>query len=296
MSKLIARKPVELTGTETYMVGERKRSLFGKMTLTVILVFIILITLVPFLWMISASLKDKNSIFIYPIQWIPAKILWTNFKEIWMKIPLSKFITNTTVLALAITCLQVFTSSFAAYAFAKLKFKGRNVLFLCYMATIAVPWQAYMVPQFLMFSKMGMVNTLWSMIFLQAFSAFGVFMMRNFFMSIPSELCEAARIDGLSEVGIWFRIMLPNAAPAVATLTIYTFVTTWNDFLGPSIYLTYADVMTIQVGVKKLISQFTAEWSLIMAAGIVSMIPVLIVFIALQKYFVEGVVSSAVKG
>ena len=296
MSKLIAGKQVNVTGTETYMVGERKRTLFGKMVLTAILVFIILITLVPFLWMISASLKDKNSIFVFPIQWIPTKFLWSNFKEIWTKIPLARFLSNTTILALVITCLQVFTSSFAAYAFAKLRFRGRNVLFMCYIATIAVPWQAYMVPQFLMFARMGLTNTLWSMIFLQAFTAFGVFMMRNFFMSIPSELCEAARIDGLSEFGIWLRIMLPNAIPAVATLTIFTFVTTWNDFLGPSIYLTYADVMTIQVGVKKLISQFSAEWSLIMAAGVVSMVPVLIVFIALQKYFVEGVVSSAVKG
>ena len=175
-------------------------------------------------------------------------------------------------------------------------FKGKKVLFLGYIATIAVPWQAYMVPQFMMMRSWGLNNTHLAIICLQAFSAFGVFMMKQFYEGVPSELCEAARIDGLSEYGIWFRIMLPLSKPALSTLTIFTFVSTWNDFLGPLIYLTKTELKTIQIGLRMFISQYSAEYGLIMAASFVALIPVLIVFLSLQKYFVQGVASAGLKG
>jgi multiple sugar transport system permease protein len=152
-----------------------------------------------------------------------------------------------------------------------------------------------MVPQFILMRYMGLNNTHLAIILLQAFSAFGVFMMRQFYQGVPDELCEAARIDGLSEYGIWARIMLPLSKPALSTLTIFTFVATWNDFLGPMIYLTDTKLKTIQIGLRMFISQYSAEYGLIMAASVVSIIPVVIVFLALQKYFVQGVAASGIK-
>ena len=252
--------------------------------------------LVPFVWMLSASLKLNKDVFTFPMKWFPEEPQWKNYATIWQKIPLGTFTFNTFKLTIIVTLLQLFTSSFAAYAFAKLHFKGRDVLFLGYIGTIAVPWQAYMVPQFMMMRSFHLNNTHLAIICLQAFSAFGVFLMRQFYEGIPDELCEAARIDGLSEYGIWWRVMLPLSKPAISTLVIFTFVTTWNDYLGPLIYLTDTKLKTIQLGLRMFITQYSSDYNLIMAASVVSLIPVLIVFLSLQKYFVQGVATSGLKG
>lgn len=262
----------------------------------ILLAVVVLCMLVPYIWMLSSSLKLNKDVFTFPMQWIPQQPRWENYVDIWTKIPLGTFIYNTAKLSVIVTVLQLLTSSFAAYAFSKLQFKGKNILFLGYIATIAIPWQAYMVPQFIMMRSLGLNNTHLAIILLQAFSAFGVFLMRQFYQGIPNELCEAARIDGLSEYGIWGKIMLPLSKPALSTLTIFTFVTTWNDFLGPMIYLTKTELKTIQIGLRMFISQYSAEYGLIMAASVISIIPVLIVFLLLQKYFVQGVASSGIKG
>lgn len=261
-----------------------------------ILIIVAFLMLIPFVWMLSASFKMNKDVFSFPIEWIPSNPRPQNYEDIWTKIPLATFIFNTAKLTIIVTLLQLFTSSFAAYAFAKLKFRGKKILFLGYIATIAVPWQAYMVPQFMMMRSWGLNNTHLAIICLQAFSAFGVFLMKQFYEGVPSELCEAARIDGLTEYGIWWRIMLPLSKPALATLTIFTFVSTWNDFLGPMIYLTKTELKTIQIGLRMFISQYSAEYGLIMAASVIALIPVLVVFLSLQKYFVQGVASAGVKG
>jgi multiple sugar transport system permease protein len=261
-----------------------------------IIAVVTLVMLLPFAWMLSASLKLSRDVFIFPIQWIPSEPRWQNYVDIWTKVPLAQFIYNTSKLTIIVTVLQLLTSSFAAYAFAKLHFPYKNTLFLGYLATIAMPWQVYMVPQFLLMREFGLNNTHLALICLQAFTAFGVFLMRQFYMSIPTELCEAARIDGMNEYQIWARIMLPLSKPALSTLVIFTFVTTWNDFLGPMIYLTKTELKTIQIGLRMFISQYSAEYGLIMAASVVALIPVLIVFLSLQRFFVEGVASSGLKG
>ncbi len=268
----------------------------GKVIIYLLLIPLAVIMLVPFVWMISASLKFNKDIFVIPYQWISADPRWQNYVDIWTKIPLARFTMNTVKLTLIVTLLQLFTSSFAAYAFAKLDFKGRNILFLAYIATIAVPWQVYMVPQFMFMRRLGLADTHLAIIILQAFSAFGVFLMRQFYEGIPDSLCEAARIDGMSEYQIYSRIMLPLSKPALSTLIIFTFVNTWNDFLGPLIYLTTESKKTLQIGLKMFISQYSAEYGLIMAASVLSLIPVLVVFLALQKYFVAGITTGAVKG
>ena len=170
-----------------------------RAALYIVLIVLAFLMLVPFAWMLSASFKLDKDVFIFPIQWIPTNPRWQNYVDIWTRIPLLKFVLNTVKLTLIVTFLQLLTSSFAAYAFSKLNFKGKHVLFLAYIATIAVPWQVYMVPQFMMMRSMGLADTHLAIICLQAFSAFGVFMMRQFYDGIPNELCEAARVDGMSE-------------------------------------------------------------------------------------------------
>ncbi len=270
--------------------------IISQVIIYLLLLFLAFIMLIPFVWMISASLKMNKDIFVIPYEWISKEPRWQNYIDIWTKIPLAKYALNTVKLTLIVTLLQILTSSFAAYAFAKLQFKGRDLLFLAYIATIAVPWQVYMVPQFMFMRKLGLADTHLAIIILQAFSAFGVFLMRQFYEGIPDSLCEAARIDGMSEYGIYSKIMLPLSKPALSTLTIFTFVNTWNDFLGPLIYLTTDSKKTLQIGIKMFISQYSAEYGLIMAASVLSLIPVLIVFMSLQKYFVAGITTGAVKG
>ena len=271
-------------------------ALIGKIALYAVLIFVGIFTLIPFVWMISSSLKLDREVFIYPIRWIPETFHWENYSLIWQKVPLLTYFKNTAIIAIAVTFLQTLTSSFAAYAFAKLRFKGRDLLFMAYIATIAVPWQAYMLPQFIMMRSMGLYDTLAAMMVLQAFSAFGVFLMRQFYQSVPTDLCEAARIDGLSEYGIWARIMLPLSKAAVATLVIFTFVGTWNDYMGPMIYLTRDVNKTVQVGLRRFIQENSSDYHLIMAASLCSLLPVSIVFLCLQKYFIEGIATSGLKG
>lgn len=277
--------------------SKSKHDLIKKVVLYVILILIAVIMAVPFIWMLSASIKSDREVFqMDPFVLIPKNPKWSNYAKIWTKIPMLTFVKNTVVLTIIVTFLQLFTSSFAAYAFAKLRFKFRNGLFLAYIATIAMPWQVYMVPQFLMMRSFGLNDKLLAMICLQAFSAFGVFMMKQFYEGIPNELSEAARIDGMTEYQIYSHIMLPLSKPALSTLTIFTFVNTWNDYLGPLIYLKSESKKTIQLGLKMFISQYSSDYGLIMAGSVLSLIPVIVVFMCLQKYFVEGVASTGLKG
>ncbi len=278
------------------MKVQSKSYKFWRFVLYAVLIALAVLMLIPFAWMLSASLKLDKDVFIFPIEWIPKNPRWQNYVDIWTKIPLAKFVLNTTKLTIIVTLLQLLTSSFAAYAFAKLDFKYKNLLFMAYISTIAMPWQVYMVPQFIMMRGLGMNDSHMAIICLQAFSAFGVFMMRQFYQGIPDELCEAARIDGMSEYKIYSKIMLPLSKPALSTLTIFTFVATWNDFLGPMIYLKTETKKTLQIGLRMFISQYSSEYGLIMAASVLSLIPVLIVFLSLQKYFVEGIAATGVKG
>ncbi len=274
----------------------KKKSKIGTIATYIGLVLVTFITLLPLIWMLSASLKLEVDVFSVPIQWIPENPQWSNYTKIWDKIPLGLFTFNSVKLTVIITLIQLVTSSFAAYGFAKCKFKGRDTLFLCYVATIAIPWQVYMLPQYVMMNKMHLIDTHLSIILLQSFTAFGVFLIRQFYLSIPDELLEAARIDGLSEYGIYFRIVMPLTKPALATLTIFSFVNVWNDFMGPMIYFNSTALKTIQLGIRMFIGQYSAEYGLIMAASVVSLIPVIAVFLAFQRFFIQGVATSGLKG
>lgn len=267
-----------------------------KIILYILLICLSVAMLVPFYWMVISSLKLNKDVFSVPMKWWPETIHLENYKVIWEKLPLVIFFKNTAKLTLITTAIQLCTSCFAAYGFTKCKFVGRDLLFLMYVTTIAVPWQVYMVPQFILVSKMGLNDTHIGLILMQAFSAFGVFLMRQFYISIPDELCEAARIDGLNEFGIFTKIVFPLGKPAMATLIIFTFTNVWNDFMGPLIYLKTKELKTVQLGIRMFISQYGADYAWIMAASVCSLIPIVIVFLSCQRFFVEGVAASGIKG
>ncbi|WP_166844481.1 carbohydrate ABC transporter permease [Isoptericola sp. BMS4] len=284
------------TGAAVRVTPSRTRPTAGRVVAHVALVVAAAAVLLPFVWMVISSLKANNDVFTVPVQWIPDPVVWQNYVEIWEKSDMTTWIKNTLILSVGVTFLQVLTGSFAAYGFSKTRFPGRDALFMLYVATIAVPWQAYMIPQFVMLSKMGLSNTLWAMLALQTFSAFGVFLMKQFYETVPEELSEAARIDGLSEYGIWRRIMVPLSVPAIASLVLITFTNTWNDYLGPLIYLRSPDLWTLQIGLKTFIGQYNADYALIMAGSVISVLPIAIVFLMGQRYFIEGIATSGLKG
>jgi multiple sugar transport system permease protein len=293
LHKLSEQKPRRAASSEKMTPGRRVR----RIALYTALVVFAIALLMPFAWMVLSSFKSANEVFSVPVKWFPETWVWQNYIDIWTESNMLVWIRNTLFLAVVVTFLQVLTGSFAAYGFARMRFKGRDVLFLLYVGTIAVPWQSYMIPQFILLSNFKVSNTLWAIILLQAFGAFGVFLMKQFYETIPEELSEAARIDGLSEYAIWRKIMLPLSIPALASLTLLTFVNTWNDYLGPLIYLRNPDLWTIQLGLKSFVSNlFDTNYALLFAGLTISVIPIAIIFLLGQKYFVEGIATSGLKG
>ncbi|WP_109208633.1 MULTISPECIES: carbohydrate ABC transporter permease [Microbacterium] len=269
----------------------------ARIAMYVALIIFAIGLLTPFAWMVLSSFKTANEVFSVPVKWLPETFVWQNYIDIWTESNMLVWIRNTLLLAVVVTFLQVLTGSFAAYGFARMRFRGRDVLFLLYVGTIAVPWQSYMIPQFILLSNFKVSNTLWAIILLQAFGAFGVFLMKQFYETIPEELSEAARLDGLSEYAIWRKIMLPLSIPALASLTLLTFVNTWNDYLGPLIYLRNPDLWTIQLGLKSFVSNlFDTNYALLFAGLTISVIPIAIIFLLGQNYFVEGIATSGLKG
>jgi multiple sugar transport system permease protein len=288
------REPVQVAVDAEKMTPARR---VGRVLMYIALIVFAIGLLTPFAWMVLSSFKSANEVFSVPVKWLPETWVWQNYLDIWSESSMLTWIRNTLFLAVVVTFLQVLTGSFAAYGFARMRFRGRDVLFLLYVGTIAVPWQSYMIPQFILLSNIKVSNTLWAIILIQAFGAFGVFLMKQYYETIPEELSEAARIDGLSEYGIWRRIMLPLSVPALASLTLLTFVTTWNDYLGPLIYLRNPDLWTVQLGLKGFVSNlYDTNYALLFAGLTISVIPIAVIFLLGQKYFVEGIATSGLKG
>ncbi len=262
----------------------------------VVILTLVFSMLLPFIWMVSASFKTNLEVFEVPIRWIPQTFHFENYSNIWEISNYPRMFFNTVKLTVIITVLQLITSTLAAYAFSKIVFPERDKLFLVYLATLMVPFQVIMIPQFSIIRKMGLANTHMALILIQAFSPMGVFLVKQFFDGIPNELIEAGRIDGLNEFGIYSRIMIPLSKPVMATLTIFTVTTVWNDFLAPLIYINDAKLFTIQLGLRNLCSEFTTEYGQIMAASVMSVIPIFLLYCFFQRFFEEGMVAGAVKG
>lgn len=274
----------------------RTKTRLGHSVLFVVLLLLGITMIIPFIWTLSSSFKNNNEIFSYPIRWIPETFRFSNYERVWTEIPFPTYYWNTIKLSVIVTLGQLVTCSMAAYSFSKLKYPGRDKIFLCYLATMMVPWHAIMIPQFVIIKGAGLYDTHIAIIVLQLFSAFGVFMMRQYMLGISMELSEAARIDGCNEFQIYSRIILPMCKPALATITVFTFNFMWNDYMGPMLYLNTDKLKTIQIGLAAFRSLYKTEYGLIMAGTVSALIPMVIIYCIAQKYLIEGISFSGVKG
>ena len=263
---------------------------------TILLLLLVFFTIFPFLWMISTSLKYDAQVFTNPIQWIPNPVNWNNYLRVWQDIPFLTYYKNTAIVSVCGTALQVLCCSLASYAFAKLRFFGKNALFLVFLATMMVPWHTIMIPQYILMGQFHMTDRLVTLILMQAFSAFGIFLMRQFFMGLPNELREAGKIDGAGEFRIFWQIMLPQATPGIATLTIFTFIGQWNDYISPLIYLNSPELYTLQLGLKMFAGQYTMQYALTMAGTVCAMVPIFLVYLIFEKQITQWIAFTGMKG
>ncbi|MEQ8671611.1 MAG: carbohydrate ABC transporter permease [Aggregatilineales bacterium] len=264
-----------------------------------ILCLVALAMIVPFIWMVSTSLKPSGAEFAYPPQILPTSFNLENYKNLFTLVPFGRYFLNTIIVTFFTVFGQIIICSMAAYAFARLKFIGRDVLFVLYLATMMIPFQIILIPLFLIVFGLGWVNTYQGLIIPGISSVFGIFLLRQAFMSVPGDYQDAARIDGASEFVIYWRIFLPLNGPALATLGVFSFMGTWTDLLWPLLIARDQDMRTLELGLAYFNSSLSAfqqtNWPLVMAAAVVLMLPVLLVYIFAQRYFIEGISLSGVK-
>lgn len=255
------------------------------------------IFILPFVWMLSTSLKSKPQLFVYPpILW-PIPMHWENYPLAVTYIDFALYLRNTLIIAVSATIGAVLSCSLVAYSMARIPWPGRNILFVITVATLMLPFQVTLVPLFLVFKNLGWVGDFRPLIVPHFFgSALYIFLLRQFFMSIPMELSEAARIDGANELRIYWSIIMPLAKPALATVAIFEFIARWRDYLGPLIYLNNQRLYTLSLGVYEYRSQYGAEWALLMAASVLITLPIILLFFFLQKTFVQGIALTGIKG
>jgi multiple sugar transport system permease protein len=251
----------------------------------------------PFLWLLSTSLKAEREVFLYPPHWIPRPIRWENYPNALAAFPFWRYLANTLFLCAATVAGTLFSCAPPAYAFARIPFRGREALFVLMLGTIMLPGQATMLPVFLLFRWLGWIGSfrpLWVPAFFG--NAFFIFLLRQFFRTIPGELSDAARIDGCGEAGIFWRVILPLARPALASVALFTFIGTWTDFMGPLVYLHDEGQFTLALGLTAFLGRHGAEWHLLMAAGTVVTAPLIVLFLLTQRTFVKGVALTGLKG
>lgn len=275
--------------------SKRRRERVGRLLVHLILLIVGALFLFPFVWMLLTALKSDQQLFSN--QWIPNPPVWSNFSRALEYIPFWKYTLNTLYICALSVAGAVFSSVLPAYGFARLRWPGRDLLFFIVLATMMLPYQVTMIPVYVVFRNLNWINT-FKPLTVPAFfgSAFFIFLLRQFFMGIPEELSDAARIDGLGEFGILFRIILPLSKPAVATVALFTFMWTWNDFLGPLIYLSDVNMYTLSLGLQQFQTAHGAEWALLMAASTVVVLPVLVLFFFTQKTFIKGIAVTGLKG
>lgn len=252
--------------------------------------------IIPFVWLVSTSLKPVEQIFTFPPEWIPRPFKWSNYLDAMEYIPFFTYLKNTAVITILSTVGVIISCPIVAYSFAKLQWRGRNVMFMITLAVMMIPGQVTMIPLFLLFNKIGWVGTPLPLIVPAFFGVpFSIFLLRQFFMGLPNTLRDAAKIDGASEFRIYWQIMLPLAKPAVLAIGLFQFMGSWTDFLGPLIYLTDEFQYTLSVGLQQFQSQRGTEWGLMMAVSTMMTIPVIILFFFLQKTFIRGITFSGIK-
>jgi multiple sugar transport system permease protein len=252
----------------------------------------------PFIWLVISSLKPQQKIFLFPPEWLPNPVRWQNYVDALTYKPFGLYIANTLYIVVLNQVAILLSASFCAYGFARVRFPGRDFWFAIVLATLMVPFFVLMVPTFIIFTRLGWVDTFLPLTvpFFFGGGAFNIFLLRQFFRTLPEELADAARIDGCTEYGVYWRIMLPLTKPALATIAIFTFLNAWNDFIGPLLYLTSPDNFTVAIGLATFRSVMNTRWDLLMAASTAMIIPVIILFFFAQRYFIQGIVLSGLKG
>lgn len=276
--------------------SDRRRINWGKLALHLGLILGSSLMLLPFLWMVSTSLKLPREIFTFPPTWIPSEFAWSNYTKALTAMPFGRFYLNSLAVAIAVTLLTILTSALAAFAFARLRFRGRDTLFLIYLATLMIPFTVLLIPNFVLIRQFNWYDSYQALILPPAFSAFATFLLRQYFRGIPQELDDAARMDGASSFRIWWQIIMPNSAPVIAALAIFVFLGNWNEFLWPLVVTNSPEMRTIPVGLSAFQGQFNVRWELLMAAAVVAMLPIIVVYLFAQQWFIKGITITGMGG
>lgn len=273
------------------------KSFSFKFVMTIILLAFAFSMILPFVWMLSTSLKKPIEVFAYPIEWIPETLRWDNYKRVWTgQYAFGVYYWNSIKVTTMTVLGTVVVSSAAAYGFSRVQFKGRDAVFLLYLATLMVPDQVTLIPRFILFNYLGLYNTHGALILPGIFMAFGIFLLRQFYLTIPQDLSEAAKMEGAGHFRIWTRIVIPLSKPSIVSLVIISFTMTWNEFVNPLVFLTRRELYTVPLGLTNFIDEMGTEYTLMMSAAVSSILPVMILFLVGQKWFIQGVISSGVKG
>jgi multiple sugar transport system permease protein len=255
-----------------------------------------LVFLFPFVWMVSTSLTTSTELFKLPPQLIPTPIDTDAYVRLFTEVPIVKWVANSVFISLSVTFLQVLSSAMAAYAFTRLNFRGRNAIFVLFLATLMVPFQVMVVPLFIELRYMGLLNSYPGLIIPEIAMPFGVFLLRQAFLGLPRELEEAAFVDGAGHIRVFFTLVVPLSKPAIATVAVFSFMGSWNNFLWPLIVINSPDLMTLPLGLSSLSGRFVTDWNLLLAGATISVLPIVAVFLFAQRYVLQGVAMSGLKG
>ena len=290
-----AASPTPIT---SFFTSFSNREILFRIFIYVALIIGAIIMIAPFAFLLSSSLKLETQVFEFPIRWIPDPVRWMNYVDAMTLKPFGVFFKNTMIIAILNQIAILFTASLCGYGFARIEFPGRDFWFGIALATLMIPYFVIMVPQFVMFARMGWMDSFLPLVVPPFFGggAFNIFLFRQFFRTFPEELADAARIDGCSEFGIYWRIFVPLAVPAFITVAIFTFMASWNDFIGPLLYINSPDKFTVAIGLATFRSTLSTRWDLLMAASVAMTTPIVILFFVLQRYFIKGVVMTGIKG
>lgn len=270
-------------------MNEKKTLNFWRAVNLILLIFGSIFMIAPLFWMISTSLKSMEEIYRGDFNFIPEDIRFSNFIDIFKIVPFDMYFMNTLVITVIVVLANVFVNAFIAYGFSKIKFKGRNILFMLVLSTMMLPGFITLIPQYVIFAKLGLVNTYYPLIVPSLFgSAFNIFLLRQFFKGVPDNFIEAAKLEGANHFQIFFKIALPMVKPALFTVAIFSFNGVWNDFLGPLLYLNDESLYTLQLGLQVFQEQSTTQWNYLMVGSLIVLAPVIILFFFFQKYFIQG--------
>lgn len=272
------------------------KELFSKSLIYLVLIIGAVFILVPFIWMISTSLKPSNEVLVMPPKWIPSKIMWENYKIAWESAPFKRYFTNSIIVTVCVTIGELITTILAAFAFSRIKFKGSNLIFTLLIATMMVPSEVLTIPNFVTLSRLGWIDTYKALIIPWCASVYAIYLLKQHFMSIPDELYKAAKIDGCSDFKFLWSIMVPLAKPAILTLVILKVIGSWNSFLWPLIVTNSQEMRTLPVALSAFTNEFGTDYNVLMAATNIIILPVMIFYIILQKHIIAGVSKQGIKG